>query len=296
MGHHRTLASVFVSGAAFLSSVIPIPHWADVPGPLAHQPAWEAVPFTLHRDHIVLVKASVGSLRNLVFVVDTGTTRTVLDLAVVRKLGLAGTADRITVFDREMAAERVLLPALHAGPLQASDIPVLATDFAPLARALGLRPAGILGMDVLGQACLRIDFRERKLLVGTQPALRESSSLHVRPPLVTVEGSFGGRAIRLLVDTGANAVVLFPSALTHLEANWPVDAEVEAVQLAGPVRLQRLRAGRLTIGTETFDNLPVFLLDTKGQQFPHDGVLGMRALQARTVQLDMRTRSLSWTR
>jgi hypothetical protein len=132
-------------------------------------------------------------------------------------------------------------------------------------------------MDVLGQACLRIDFRERKLLVGTQPALRESSSLHVRPPLVTVEGNFGGRDIRLLVDTGANAVVLFSSALTNLEANWPVDAEVEAVQLAGIVRLQRLRAGRLTIGTETFDNLPVFLLDTKGQQFPHDGVLGMRA-------------------
>jgi hypothetical protein len=48
----------------------------------------------------------------------------------------------------------------------------------------------------------------------------------VRPPLVTIEAGIDERPVRLLIDTGANAVVLFSSTLLKLDTNWPVTGEV----------------------------------------------------------------------
>jgi hypothetical protein len=71
MGKLPNLAGVLVSiGVVIPSAAGPLPR---VTGPdvllrAAQQGAWQSVPFTLHRDHVVLVKASVGRLRDLVFV------------------------------------------------------------------------------------------------------------------------------------------------------------------------------------------------------------------------------------
>ena len=50
------------------------------------------VPFKLYRGYVIVVRGSIGGLKNLNFLVDTGAVPSVVDARIARKLHLRGQA------------------------------------------------------------------------------------------------------------------------------------------------------------------------------------------------------------
>jgi hypothetical protein len=106
---------------------------------------------------------------------------------------------------------------------------------------------------------------------------------------VTIDGTL----LRLLVDTGSQAVVVYGDAAP---VAWQsrVEAEVDAWDFSGPLRLRRLTAGVIGVGLATWQRRTVHILSGGGRRQLYDGVLGVRALGVSAVQFDLERMVLSW--
>jgi predicted aspartyl protease len=251
------------------------------------------VRFESPRGHLIGVRAAVGA-RSRVLLLDTGTYRTVIDRRVIQELGLRGTADRLEVFGVEVPAERVVLPALRVGPLQVTELPVLAADLSSVTQRLGWHLDGILGLDVLRGHCLIVDYTARTLGFDCSGSWTASLRCDPASPYVVASATVDGRDHRLLVDSGSDAIALFERvAAPHLEGR-PL-SEVEAETLVETVRLRRFVAGTVRLGATILDRQPIEVVPSGDDDPGYDGVLGVRRLSSR-VQLDLKGMVISWDR
>jgi hypothetical protein len=158
---------------------------------------------------------------------DTGATRTTISGRLAEELGLVATSR----FE-ERDASGVAREAKCAGPLEL-DLGGVAlrsecVGWVPGSRRAGRLDsvAGVLGFDALSSADVWIDVAGGQLVTATPGGLRG----RFRGVAVTVErrfgrpmisgeaaaSSFAGRALRLVVDSGSDAVVLFGDAASEL--------------------------------------------------------------------------------
>jgi predicted aspartyl protease len=106
--------------------------------------------------------------------------------------------------------------------------------------------------------------------------------------------TIAGAQVRLLVDTGSRALVLFksqiPAALSR--APWKGDKTVQYA--SGPARLVRLELRQASLGAHTWDKLVAWSLDRALDGYPSeiDGVLGVLALGCKRVRFDFERREL----
>jgi predicted aspartyl protease len=163
--------------------------------------AGRALPFETPRGHLIAVRGAIGPLGALLLV-DTGTSRTVVDRRIAQQLGLRGTADVIEVFGRRVEAQRVAIPPLTLGPIQAAGLSVLSADLSGMGQRLGGQPDAIVGLDVLRGNCLVIDYRTRTLSFTCSADWEWNVVCDTRSFLVTIDVSIDGTSHKLLVDTG----------------------------------------------------------------------------------------------
>jgi hypothetical protein len=123
-----------------------------LPGALPAASRHTDIRFALYGGYTIVAQGGVGRLKNLNFIIDTGAVPSVVDQRVARKLGLAGRAEQLSVFNRNLEAQRVVLPDLALGPLRARSVDVRVTDLSAFERALGVPIAGMIGLDVLGSS------------------------------------------------------------------------------------------------------------------------------------------------
>jgi predicted aspartyl protease len=114
-----------------------------------------------------------------------------------------------------------------------------------------------------------------------------------RSPHVVADVTIDGTPLRLLVDTGSQAVVVYDDAAP---VAWQsrVEAEIDARDFSGPVRLRRLIADGIAVGLVTWQRRPVHILSARAGRQSYDGILGVRALEMSAVQFDLKRMVLSW--
>jgi Aspartyl protease len=132
--------------------------WAQGPGPTS-------IPIKLKDGYLVVAKGSIGSLDNLTFLVDTGTSRTLMDSRIAKQLQLAGVAHKLTVFDHEVDVKLVELPDLRLGAIHARFPQVIVTNLSSVAQRFGLHPDAIVGMDILRLGSFAIDYDSRQIWI-----------------------------------------------------------------------------------------------------------------------------------
>lgn len=173
-----------------------------------------SVSFVLDGKGGVIVPVMVGALRDLRFLLDTGSTRSVVSEAVAQQLGLQPVArtELITTAGSSMA----VVVALPATCLAAQCVDgTLAIVTPNEALEFGSRRLdGILGSDVL-KSDFTIDYSRRRFQweFGTSSPRRDDRlpmSLEDGRAIVTSPQA-GGRSLRLVADSGADTFVLFDS-------------------------------------------------------------------------------------
>ena len=187
----------------------------------------------------------------------------------------------------------MVIPELAIGPFSAADVPALAADLSRLQPRFGIKADVVVGGRLLRGACFNIDYVGRRLRFACRGGWRASLPLHRDSPHLVADVTIDGTPLRLLVDTGSHAVVVYDDAIPTA---WKsrVEAEIEAWDFSGPLRLHRLTTDLIAVGLMTWQRRPVHILSGGVRRQLYDGVLGVRALGVSAVQFDLGQMTLSW--
>ena len=249
------------------------------------------VPFELGSDFLVIVNGRVGQLNGLRFILDTGSSRTVIDESVALRLRLPRRPGKITNFDRDIAIERAEIAELQAGPIRAARANVIVAnlkDYSEFARGVD----GIIGLDLLSLGKkLSIDY-QRQVVSFDAASGPDGGPAPSRSFVVPI--AVQGVRMSLLVDTGLRGFFLYKD---RLQKGLP---NVRTEGAPRPAVIGRLHAtevnlpGVKIVGPETVAT--VFLIDRPENGDPSgiDGYLGPLSLHARRIELDFAGHRLRW--
>lgn len=177
------------------------------------------------------------------FLVDTGTTQTILSDAAARRAGLTvGAGPRLLTPAGPVAVGETTLPVLRVGARSRRDVAVLVADLSVLGR--DPRIDGILGMDVLDAERIVLDLAAGELTLvdgDSDDVARRGTALPARVVAgrLLLDARLDGRARTLVLDSGATATVVYDPA--------PAGAAVD-LRTAGGVATGRTRRTELAVG------------------------------------------------
>ena len=265
------------------------------------------MPFKLHRNYLIVVPCSVGNQAGFTAIIDTGTTETILDTRVVKRLSLATWADSVTALTTDKTVRGVDIPDLQLGPIRIKKLGGIAIDLAAMSREIGVRADVVIGMDVLRQSNFLIDYEQQVMRFGVAAPMVYGTALAPGARFALISLNVLGHPVRLQVDTGFNGLLLYGKRLGWLQkysGTRMVDARktgggtrVAGVEQRSTVRsvdLSRVEAGNWhashLIGS-VLDGAP---RDFDGFDEAFDGLFGPRLLGSRRVVFDFDARMLYW--
>jgi len=254
------------------------------------------LPLRLYRGYLIVVEGSIGWFQKRNLLVDTGANPSVVDDRVTKELGLEERTATVSLSNQLLQVKSVLLPSLQLGPIRVESLRVLTQDLSFLERVLGCRVDAIVGMDVLGKTSFSIDYEAKQVLFGPIQDVRFSVPFESGSPNMTVRMTMQNRQVRLLIDTGDPAVMLFQSLLHDSKGLQDFGNET-GTNLAGEFQRKRVRVSDVSLGKEKLSPQIVFVVnDPKDGSRDFDGVLGPRGLQFREIAFDFEHQRFSWKR
>jgi predicted aspartyl protease len=277
MGRHTVLALSFVLLFTFSAAY-------------ARSSATEqGLPFKIYSQQMIVVQGSIGSLRNRNLIVDTGAYPSMIDRDVAQKLSLSGHREDLDALDRTVSSMAVIIPEIEVGPIHANNLRSLVQDLSDVSRRAGIRIDGLIGLDVLAHMSFRIDYSEKKIFFGPMDRLPSSVPFRLANSRLCVDLEAGSKSIRLLVDTGAEKVVLLGSHVPWISRS---DRARVFTNLAGSFVLQEVRLDDLHLGNTPLNFESVYLSTREMPVFSFDGFLS--TIQFRQVAFDFERGEFGW--
>ena len=247
--------------------------------------------FDLVSNFEVVVHGQIGELDGLKFILDTGSSSSVIDRRVADRMRLHRRAGKVFHFDRTLAVEWADVPDVVIGPLRVAGISMMVARLADISKFADTAD-GIIGLDVLSRAKkIGIDYERRRISFELDEGCGSKPSA-VKTFVITV--AIQGVPMRLLVDTGLRYMLLYrdrlSSAIPHLRTEGePRDAVFGRLH-ATQVNLPGVQGFRPEVVT------PVFLIASPGKTElgGFDGYLGPASLHAKRLELDFEGMTLRW--
>ncbi|MCW5646800.1 MAG: aspartyl protease family protein [Sphingopyxis sp.] len=202
----------------------PAPVAADPPAPpeMASEIVPFIQPFDLDATRRMSVQVTIGGQGPFAFLVDTGAERTVIARELAMRLGLVeGAKLRMATIGGSAT-----VPSFRVAALQMSNLHLAAVD-APAFHGRHIGAAGLIGVDMLEERRVLIDFRKEKMEIRetrrrAPPIINDDDAIVVSARnsagrLILSDARLSGRRIDVIVDTGAQTSVGNP-ALQQLVA------------------------------------------------------------------------------
>jgi predicted aspartyl protease len=266
----------------------------------------DVIPFTLvgGDQPLVIVPVDVMGRGKRPFVLDTGASRTVVDAAVARSLGLvAHTSREGHGIGGRVAVELARAESLTIGARPLSGFEVVTTDLTSIAARIGGRVDGVLGHDVFGNARLEVDYPASVVHFEWTPETRSAKPDEVdvpfklageRKPLVMVQARVNGLGpYRFAVDTGASTTLVTEAVAEA--ARVEAGAAEHVTGAGGGVAVRLAVARRLTLGPLEWREVGLVVADLAGLASvigPIDGILGYNVMKDSRVTFDYPARLL----
>jgi predicted aspartyl protease len=250
------------------------------------------IPFKLYGGYTIVARGSVGDRDNLNFLIDTGSSSSVIDSSLARKLELAKSRKDIAVFASSVTTERVLLPSVQVGPVRASPLPAVIRDLSYFRESFSVHIDAIIGIDVLSLSSFTVDYDAKKLIFGQVERFSKAVACDPRSPYPTVPLRLGDRTVRVFVDTGAQELALFESHSDEAQGTNQSGNQETRTSMAGQVVIRRVEFHALTLGTTHWVRREGFFMEAPYTLF--DGLLGPRWLGAKRITFDLEDRVISW--
>jgi Aspartyl protease len=259
------------------------PHHSD------HSIPRGTIPVKVYRGFLVVAEGQFGGTsESQNFVIDTGTSPTILNIGVAKHLGLNLSHAKLSAIGRDSQTLAAIVPEIRLGPLQALSVPVLVADLSAVERDLNLPIAGILGMDVLARTSFRLDYGSRLLEFGEIAPVGIPVYLSARTDLAIAEIKIGGKLLHLLVDTGSDRLVFFGARSAADVSPTTAKSVLQGNSVAATVPVRAVSSLEFELSGTRFQQDAYFVPDSEEPLF--DGLLSVRSLGIRVLSLDANRR------
>jgi len=248
-----------------------------------------SIPVKVYRGFLVVAEGQFGGeIAPQNFIIDTGTSPSILNIGAARHLGLPLSRARLSAIGGQSEAFAATLPEIRLGPLQAMAVPVLVSDLSRVEHDLKLPIAGILGMDVLGKKSFRLDYGNQLIEFGEADAAGIPVNLSTRADLPIAEIKVGGKTLHLLVDTGSDRLVFFGARSAHDISPNTANSLLQGNSVASVVPVRAISSLEFELSGEHFRQKAYFV--PGGEEPLFDGLLGVRSIGIRVLSLDANRR------
>ncbi len=241
--------------------------------------AESGIHFRLVHNTLIVVSLLSDQKESIDFVFDTGADTTVVDPSILPRL-LFVPSGRIqqTTLSGVQFVPRGLVRSLSVGSMRVDDVPVLVQDLTELHK-LDPQIEGIAGQNFIAHFNYLIDYRHRLLCIEQDHEIRDAiDGDHVsieaaeNRMFVVADGHAFGRAkLNLLLDSGADSVILLPVASQALRI--PEQETVLESTSSGRVGLKSGLIYDLTVGSMRLRNLLAVLPAVEPREQIGDGIL-----------------------
>jgi predicted aspartyl protease len=259
-------------------------HIKDTPGADGDRMQSKSIPVSIHRGFLVVASGQIGG-RKENFVVDTGTSPSILNERLAAKMGLAVTSGSIVAAGRAVNVGQTVLPELELGPIRATDLAMTVLDLTQLEKHLGMEVAGLIGMDVLRRASFRLDYKKKELVFGKVEEEGIAVGCDGASGLGLAEATLQGRPVRLIVDTGSDLLVVYGKSWEKAGAAVLVSDGLEGTSVAEQVAVRQIAKPEMELGGREFRELRAFYVPSAAG-VGYDGFVGVSALRLRGVSFD----------
>ena len=244
-----------------------------------------SIPVKVYRGFLVVAEGQFGGeLTRRNFIIDTGTSPSILNIGVAHHLGLPLTQAKLSAIGRESETFAATVPEIRLGPIQAMSVPVLVTDLSSVERDLNLPIAGILGMDVLGKSSFRLDYGNQLIEFGEVAPAGIPVNLSTRADLPIAEIKVGGKLLHLLVDTGSDRLVFFGARSAAELSPSTANSLLQGKSVASAVPVRVAASLEFELSGQRYRQNAYFVPDSEEPLF--DGLLSVRSLGFRFLALD----------
>ena len=227
--------------------------------------AQSEIHFGLVHNALVVVPVMVGEKGPFDFVLDTGANTGIVDPSIAAHVAMVA-IDTVpqTTLAGIRTLTRGLLPSLSFGAMHVENVEVVVKDLSEI-RKFDSHIEGIAGQNFLAHFSYLVDYQKHVIRVERDTEIRDAIGGERVPlemgenqMLIPLEAQSRNHAkLRLLLDSGANSVVLLRTAARTLDLS-PQAEGVETTS-SGQIGLQFGRLHELVVGPEKFHDLAVVL-------------------------------------
>ncbi|MGH6694670.1 aspartyl protease family protein [Sphingopyxis sp.] len=229
-------------------------------------------PFDLDATRRMSVKVMVGGKGPFAFLVDTGAERTVIARELAQRLGLAeGAKLRLATIGGSAT-----VPSYRVAALQMSNLHLASVE-APAFFGRHIGAAGLIGVDMLEERRVLIDFRKESMQIletrRRAPSLiKDDDAIVVTARnsagrLILSDARLNGKRIDVIVDTGAQTSVgniALKKLVASKRANrFPFVATILDAVTGEAVPAMRTAIKRIVINGMDVNDLPVSFADSQ---------------------------------
>ncbi len=253
----------------------------------------QQLPFEL-RDHLIVVQASIDELEGVNLVIDTGATLTCISHRVAKALGLQGKTEKAQAFgNRWFSTKKIILPSLQLGPsLRFEQVEACLGRFS----LLGMRGIdGVIGLDILKQTSLSIDYERRWLAFGSVHHAASKIAFYARLPFIILPMKIGAQHVQVRLDTGTSGLILYRSRLERRSFK-PTGSVREVPTLTGRAYLAEVTLPQVSLGPTSWSRLAALVWDGGNPSLNVAGHVGPLSLGFRRLNLDFQHNLISWER
>jgi predicted aspartyl protease len=253
------------------------------------------IPFDLYNGNLIIIKATVGSFKNVNLILDTGTSPTAINQLMADRLNVRGKAALLQTLNGTIQVQSVTLPRIQIGPLRADSITGVVEDLTFLERRLGISLGGIAGLDILRSSSFAIDYRRQKIIFGPIAASEKAVHFETQIPYLSVKAKIAGQEVRLLVDSGTGGLLVYRNRLRTAPNQTQVDPKGSITIASGgrtnvewlstEVSLEKGDLGARNVAIADVDSDP---------QDDFDGLFGFATMGFRKVSFDFENGLFAW--
>jgi hypothetical protein len=254
----------------------------------------------LFRNNAVLMVARInGQTANLLL--DTGAERSFIDYGFASRIGFASTDSQIVQRVYSIEEGKVVHPVdIEIQSSWIRDAELVATDLGGTSEALGLQIDGVLGIDLMRQFVITInysaglvDFKPRRRILdpGTMIKLESFRDLYLLSAVLQ------GKPMNLLLDTGSNSSAISQSGWSQLLETSSSGSFVEGIGSPGsPSGGKFVCIREMSIGGTMLHKTPMRIAPESASGLFSDpgftGLVGNDLLRQFIVTLDLATDTL----
>lgn len=252
------------------------------------------IPFQLYNGNLIIVKATIGTVKNVNMILDTGTSPSAISQELADRLKLRGKTESLQTLNATIQTQSLILPGIQIGPLAARPIRVVVQDLGFIERSLGISLGGIAGLDILSSGSFTIDYRRKKIVFGPIAASEKTVRFEKQEPFLTVKAVIEGQTVRLLVDSGTWGLLVYRNRLQTTQQQVRFDSNASISTAGGTTNVRWLRAV-VSLGKDNLGTRNVAIPDVDSDhRSEFDGLLGFAKMGFRRVSFDFENGLFGW--